>query len=155
MGVTVRCILCGGSQIDFIGRPQISPIAVELIKADHAIVKCRTCEFYFVFPEIPFSISEWEKLYSDEYFGEMTKWFASKRDRDRIKIVHSLERYSDIQIKTFLDIGCGEEYMLLNALGRGWNAYGVDIADNRILAARDKGQGNFVFQMRYLPGEFS
>ena len=54
------------------------------------------------------------------------------------KLINFLEkeRYSDIQIKTFLDIGCGEGYMLLNALGRGWNAYGIDIADNRILAAR-------------------
>lgn len=83
----MRCILCRGSQIDFIGRPQISPIVVELIKADHVVVECKTCEFYFVFPEIPFSISEWEILYADEYFGEMTKWFALKREKARFNVV--------------------------------------------------------------------
>lgn len=134
----LKCPVCAGDQIIVIGKPQISSQASKLVNEDYRVVKCKTCRFYFVFPKICFSQQEWEKLYGEEYFGETPRWWARKRREHRKQRMDWLQECSRDRINKFLDIGCGEGYVLMDAIKRGWNTYGIDISDNRIDAARNK-----------------
>lgn len=134
----LECPICTGDQIITIGRPQISSQASMFVNEDHRVVKCKTCRFYFVFPKISFSQQEWEKLYGDEYFGEMPRWWARRRSEHRKQRLDWLQECFYDPINKFLDIGCGEGYVLMDALKRGWNTYGIDISDNRMDAAKNK-----------------
>ena len=133
-----KCPLCAGDQIIVIGKPQISPSTAEFVSEDYRVVKCMRCHFYFVFPRISFSQQKWDKLYADKYFGEMPRWWARKREEHRNQRLNWLQECTHGQIDRFLDIGCGEGYVLIDALKRGWNAYGIDICDNRIDSARNR-----------------
>jgi SAM-dependent methyltransferase len=131
------CILCGGSDISVDGLPEISPQAREFIRPKYQIVKCNDCRFYFVHPPISLSRDEWQTLYGDTYFGEMPAWWTKKRQRDRKERLGRLDKYSQIPIRNFLDIGCGEGFVLIDAQKKGWNPLGIDIADNRVGAAKE------------------
>ena len=132
-----RCPICGGFEVAKIGKPQISSEAIEFIRADYDVVQCRTCKFYFVHPEISFSAGEWESLYGSEYFEELVPWWARKRGKEQERQLDELEKHSGRSINTFLDIGCGEGRVLVEAVERGWRPYGIDINDNRVWAAKD------------------
>ena len=151
-----ECPICGSNQIVRIGKPQISSQAAGFVNADHHVVKCKRCRFYYVFPQIPFSEKQWERLYENEYFGEMPSWWARKRSEDRKQRLDWLQEASHRKINRFLDIGCGEGYVLIEALKRGWTTYGVDVYDNRIDVAKDKSitffRGN-IFQASF-PNDF-
>ncbi|MDR3667129.1 MAG: class I SAM-dependent methyltransferase [Ignavibacteriaceae bacterium] len=54
-----------------------------------------------------------------------------RREKDRIERFDKLQKHSTNIIKTFLDVGCGEGYSLLEAYNRGWIIYGQDIYDHR------------------------
>ena len=68
----------------------------------------------------------------------MTCWWARKRNKDRIQRLDRLQEYYHRNINKFLDVGCGEGYVLIEALRRNWVTYGLDISDNRIDSAKDK-----------------
>lgn len=131
-----KCPICGGNDLKTIGRPQLSYRVAEFAEKEFWVVKCQKCQFYFVLPPIEFSVQQWEKLYDGEYFEEMTKWWARRREKDREERLDRLEAAAKQKIVNFLDVGCGEGYVLLEAVKRGWKAHGVDISDNRIELAR-------------------
>lgn len=133
-----KCPICGGNEIVKIGKPQISSQAANFIHTEYQVVKCKTCRFYYVYPEISLGEKEWEKLYSTEYFSNKTSWWKRKRCKDRKQRLDWLQECSNRNINKFLDIGCGEGYTLLEASERGWSAYGIDISDNRVDIAKDK-----------------
>lgn len=126
------CLICGMESFKIIGKPRLSSPAIPYIDKDYTVVQCVNCSFYFVEPEINFSEDVWNKLYGDEYFSTMTRWWARKRKRDIKGRFDRLERQSKSKIKTFLDIGSGEGYFLIEASRRGWETHGIDISDNRI-----------------------
>lgn len=134
----LKCPICNGDEIKVIGKPQISVQTASFITGDYYIVKCKTCRFYFVSPDISLSKQQWEKLYGDEYFSEMPRWWARKRSQDRKQRLDWLKGYSNHNIGKFLDIGSGEGYVLMDALKRGWDTHGIDIYDSRIESAKDK-----------------
>lgn len=50
--------------------------------------------------------------------------------------MNKLQAFSKGKIKHFLDVGCGEGYVLLEAADRGWKAHGIDVFDNRVDTAK-------------------
>lgn len=132
------CPICSNSNFAMIGLPRISEKAAGIIKQDYKVVKCNSCSMYYVNPEINFSKNEWEYLYGDDYFLPMTKWHEKRRHIDRKRRFENLAKYCSSEIKNFLDVGAGEGFGLLEAEFRGWNAFGVDISDNRIESAKQE-----------------
>ena len=126
-----KCPICDNEQFKIIGKPQIPPVIRTLIKEDYMVLRCKACHFYYVSPPIMFSNAEWAKLYNETYFGKLTKWWARQRERDWKNRLNRLEISAKRKITNFLDVGCGEGYVLLEAAERGWKAHGVDISDNR------------------------
>lgn len=137
-----RCAICGHDDVIFVGRPQISAAAAKFIRHEYKVALCRSCRFYSVFPRIDLTQEEWGELYGEEYFTENPPWWDRKRAEHRTKRLELLDRYSDLEIRRFLDIGCGEGYVLADAAGKGWDAFGMDIYDNRKDNART---GNISF----------
>ncbi len=127
-----KCPLCKGDKINFVGRPQISKEAAPYIREDYRVAECGSCEYYFVFPEITLTGQEWEKLYGKEYFSENPPRWARKRAEHRKLRFGMLEKFTRIKINKFLDIGCGEGYVLADAHKRNWDTVGLDIYDNRL-----------------------
>jgi ubiquinone/menaquinone biosynthesis C-methylase UbiE len=111
-------------------------ILVGPAKTEYKVVQCKSCSFYYVMPEIIFSSEEWKYLYDGKYFAGMTEWHSNERSRQRNLRMNSLERYTGRKVKNFLDVGCGEGYMLVNAHKRGWIPFGIDISDNRVAEAK-------------------
>jgi len=108
-----------------------------LIKRDYQTVQCQNCQYYYVYPLIDFTENDWELLYDEEYFENQTKWHLKKRQTDRVNRLNKLQKMSANPIINFLDVGCGEGFMLLEAEQRGWNVYGLDISDNRTGEAKE------------------
>ena len=134
----MKCPICTNSHVKVIGKPGISNKVRNFIKDDYYVLKCRDCQFYFIAPPITLNKDAWIKLYDENYFGEMTKWWKNRRARERKDRFNRLEKYSNQKIMNFLDIGCGEGFTLVEASERGWKAYGVDVSDNRVNSARGK-----------------
>jgi SAM-dependent methyltransferase len=134
---SATCPVCGNGRITTVGEPEVSRQAMSLLDTDHQVVRCNECEFYFVVPEISFEDDDWARLYGEEYFEEMQPWWARKRSQDRKRQLDWLREFSLAQIEEFLDVGCGEGHVLVEALARGWHPHGIDISDNRMDAARD------------------
>ncbi len=132
------CPICKGNDVILMGKPQISPQGVDIINKEYQVVKCKTCNFYYVYPQISLSAEVWEKLYAVEYFSNKTSWWIRKRDKDLKQRFDWLQKYCRHNIQNFLDVGCGEGYTLLEALKRGWKTYGIDISDNRVAEANNE-----------------
>jgi SAM-dependent methyltransferase len=130
------CPICNARRVKFVGRPQISPEAAPFVREDYRIAKCNSCIFYFVFPEIKLKQEEWAELYGKKYFSEISRWWKNKRKEHREKRLGLLQKYSPRKVIRFLDIGCGEGYVLADAQEKGWEVYGVDIYDNRLDIAK-------------------
>ena len=133
------CPVCGGSDSIYDGVPRTSSITKYLLKNHFAVLKCAHCGFYYVYPEIKFSREEWASLYGNAYFEPiMTQWWLKKRQRDRKQRLDWLEQTIHPQkIINYLEIGCGEGFVLIDALARGWKVQGVDIQDLRIDRAKN------------------
>jgi SAM-dependent methyltransferase len=141
MNVSSRpeCPLCRGSEFFDVGIPEVSPKATRFLNAEYRVVCCPGCRFYFVFPSIPFTEQQWEILYGDHYFGvKASRWWENKQRSDRGKRLDWLECRTVGSIHRFLDLGCGEGHVLLDAYQRGWEAHGIDICDNRIESVKEK-----------------
>ena len=131
------CPICKSKDIYIVGNPSIGIKATKIINKDYKVVKCNNCSFYFVDPKIDFTENDWKYLYDENYFVEKSNWYTKKRKNDSKKRLDKISKFTSKRIKNFLDIGCGEGYSLIEAEGRGWNAYGVDITDHRIDKARE------------------
>ncbi len=136
------CPLCSSKEFEIIGKPRITEKSKKVINKDYNVVRCSNCGFYFVHPVIDLSEDDWKFLYDETYFEEPTRWYKNTRKKYRKERIDKLEKYCANKIENFLDVGCGEGLMLLEAVEKGWNAYGVDIADNRIDEAKT-GKINF------------
>ncbi len=151
-----ECPICEGNESVNIGKPQISQQAASFIHKEYQVVKCKFCGFYYVYPEIMLGDQEWEKLYGTEYFSNQTSWWTRKRCFDRKQRLDWLQGTSTRNIRRFLDIGCGEGYLLIDALKRGWDTYGIDISDNRLDNAKAENidfRKSDIFQAAF-PDEF-
>lgn len=132
------CPLCSGDKIKKIGKPQICEKAQEYVDADYLVMMCKACKYYFVYPKISFTRGQWAEIYGKEYFAPMTRWWTQKRSQHRNARIKLIQSYKNNQLDTFLDVGCGEGYVLLDALENKWESYGLDMYDYRIDEAKNK-----------------
>jgi SAM-dependent methyltransferase len=137
------CPSCQSSEYTLIGSPYINPKVTKIIRKDYKVAECNSCGLYYIIPQIDFSAEEWKYLYDENYFFEKSSWYHKNRERDRKERFNNIIKYSSNEIRNFLDVGCGEGYCLLEAESRGWNAFGLDINDNRIDKAK-KNNINFI-----------
>ena len=133
-----QCPICGCKNNKFLGLPKLTDKVKKLLNKDYRLYKCTACAYYFTIPNIQLSENEWNQLYSDDYFGVMTKWWADKRRRERNYILNKLITFSKNKFEKFLEIGVGEGYILIEAMKRGWHPTGIDVYDNRIPEAKSE-----------------
>jgi SAM-dependent methyltransferase len=128
------CAICGSDKYKIIGKPEINEKVKRFIRHDYHVVKCLKCGFYFIDPALDLTEQEWEALYKDEYFTPMTDWWEKRRERDRKgrldRLFSYLKTSKNANEVRFLDIGCGEGFVVAEALNRNWISFGCDIADN-------------------------
>lgn len=134
---TAACPICGSSSSRGVGSAVIPDRVRSLIRENYSLLKCKNCRYYYVSPGIRFNDHEWSELYSDGYFSEMTNWWANKRKKERNYTLGHLERFSENRIENFLEVGCGEGHVLLDALQKGWKVHSVDVYDNRMESAKN------------------
>ena len=133
-----RCPICGANRLEMVGTPQISDKLRNYIKEDYRVFKCKKCDFYFVLPPIEFSNKDWEGLYNQDYFEDMTEWHINQRRRDRKKRLDDFQKHASQEEIKFLDVGCGNGDVMIDAVVRKWNVHGLDISDNRRTSAKTK-----------------
>lgn len=150
------CPICNQPKFKVIGFPRREDKIIKILRHNYNVVKCDICGFYFINPTIDFSESDWQILYSSDYFPQLTRWHYYKRRKTRESRLNGFETFSDKKINKFLDLGCGTGEMLVDARNREWDAYGVDITDHRIEGAKDESiiffLGN-IFDAKY-PDDF-
>ena len=125
----IPCDVCGAHQSRFVGiQPAVSrPVSTLLPEAaDVAIVKCRSCGFFYTRPTVFWTYEELNVLYADDYFPEPLKWWVTSAERGRSETVDRLERMTSSDVPTFLDIGCGLGEVLVETCKRGWKTFGID-----------------------------
>lgn len=130
------CPICNKSYFVVIGKPLVITKAEKVVKKDYSIVRCKFCGFYYLNPKLELTSNEWQILYDTEYFVPMNKWLERRRKKDLVKRFNKFQQYSKNRINRYLDVGAGEGYGLIEANGRGWKTYGIDITDHRIPEAK-------------------
>ncbi len=125
------CPLCFSKNFELIGKPEVSNVARQVLKSEYYVAQCIYRNYYFVSPSLKLSPEQWAVLYNEEYFPIMTKRHINSRKKDIVKRLTTISRFLKQNSKKFLDIGCGEGYMLLETIKRGWEVTGIDIVDNR------------------------
>lgn len=127
----MECKICHGSTLIPCGRPRIDDRFSTHDFKKYTIVRCASCGFYFIDPDIDLDQDQWSKIYKDNYFvTTQSRWRISLQAREIKERLDYIENCHSGEITTFLDMGCGEGYALKVALEKGWVSYGVDIADN-------------------------
>lgn len=152
-----HCNICNSTNYKTIGKPRINQSFPRAEINNYQIVRCKSCGFYYILPAIDLTESEWTGLYEQDYFGDSmkTKWqinLNQRENEDRLRqIISSLKTDKG----AFLDMGCGEGYMLKHAADNGFQPYGCDIAMN--LRPEFAGQFKFtkgnIFEAAF-PNEF-
>jgi SAM-dependent methyltransferase len=128
----IKCKICGSNEMKLIGKPVINREFPRASQQNYKIYQCRKCKYYFVSPEIDLSQEEWRRLYEDGYFAEsnITEWQRKLHDSERKNRLKYIQSKLKIEKGKFLDLGCGEGYVLQEAYNNGFEPYGVDIAYN-------------------------
>jgi ubiquinone/menaquinone biosynthesis C-methylase UbiE len=129
------CPICTSSSYTNIGKPKLSLKSKNILKKEYLIVQCNNCGYYYINPFPDLKLEEWKYLYDNEYFEPLTNWHLNKRKKNRMGRLSRIEFHSLGNINNFLDVGCGEGFMLLESVYRKWNTYGIDITDHRIESA--------------------
>jgi SAM-dependent methyltransferase len=114
----------------FVGVPRVFERAkiVTLGWEKMYVVCCAQCGFYYVDPMPIWSGDTLQTLYDEEYFGEESMWWHRQRTEvDPQRRLDAIEREREKgSAPRFLDIGCGQGYVLEHALRRGWNVCGLE-----------------------------
>lgn len=132
------CPICDNSVNKSIGIPKSDKKTNSIIRKKYEVVQCSNCGFYYVAPPIDFSKQEWNFLYDDAYFPQLSFWYYRRRESDRKKRINEIEKKCSNKIEKFLDIGCGTGEMLIESISKGWETFAIDITDNRTGMATDK-----------------
>ncbi|NVO02402.1 MAG: class I SAM-dependent methyltransferase [Bacteroidetes bacterium] len=127
-----NCIICQKNEFKIVGKPRINKRFPRIEESNYTILKCKNCGYYFVSPQIDLSQEEWKDLYESDYFeaSQKTQWqidLNSKELKDRIGVI---SENLNIEKGNFLDMGCGEGFMLKEAEINGFKPFGLDIAHN-------------------------
>lgn len=128
----MECKICGSIESKIIGKPRINANFPKIHLKNFHIVRCNKCTFYYIKPEINLAQEQWAELYSDNYFTNqnITEWQRNLHQREREKRICIISKYLGSESGSFLDIGCGEGFVLKEAYKRGFESYGLDIVNN-------------------------
>jgi len=126
------CKVCEHRHMKVVGVPRSSSRFPRADQHRYRIVQCNCCGFYSLQPELDLTQAEWESLYKSDYFAEanVTPWQLKIHEQERKERLDLIEQCTDTLKGRFLDYGCGEGWVLQEAMARGWDTYGQDIADN-------------------------
>jgi SAM-dependent methyltransferase len=137
--VPIGCALCGGRRLQELLHPfdqkQDPP------RWNYHVVRCAGCGFLFRHPGIrPERLGD---LYAT---GRYAKFLAGKYTRKRVRryevTMAAFGRlFANGDGRRLLDFGCGNGLFLDIAHERGFECYGVDLAEDAIRAAREKPSG--------------
>jgi SAM-dependent methyltransferase len=135
--IPIPCALCGGTRLQ------------ELIHAyDHKreqpnwnyhVVRCAGCGFLFRHPGIrPERLGD---LYASGKYAKFLggKYKRKRRRRYRVTMEPFGALFKDGEGRRLLDFGCGNGLFLDIARRRGFDPYGVDLAEDAVAAARGRG----------------
>jgi ubiquinone/menaquinone biosynthesis C-methylase UbiE len=127
-----KCKICGSIDNNLIGEPVIHQTFPRASQNNYKIFQCNRCKYFFVSPEIDLTQEEWRNLYENDYFAQanITKWQKKIGDTERKLRFKNVQSKLKIEKGKFLDMGCGEGFVLNEAYLRGFEPYGVDIAYN-------------------------
>ncbi len=124
------CGACGTDQPQFVGVPRVSERAKIVTPGWEKmyVVRCAQCGFYYVDPMPFWSGDTLQTLYDEKYFSEESMWWHRQRTEvDPRRRLDAIEREREKgSAPRFLDIGCGQGYVLEHALQRGWNVCGLE-----------------------------
>ena len=128
----IKCKICGNEEIKLTGKPVIYQNFPKASEKNYKIYQCNNCKYYFVSPEIDLSQEEWRILYERNYFAEanITNWQKKLHETERKTRLKYIQSKLTIEKGKFLDMGCGEGFVLKEAYNNGFEPYGVDIAYN-------------------------
>ncbi len=111
----------------------------------HNIYKCLKCGIMFQYP-----IPDINTLYSTEYFdawGNEELLSITKKENFKI-LISLLNKYNLLNIKTLLDIGSAQGFLMEVAEENGWRSTGVELSENVRVLNRDIQKkikyGNFI-----------
>lgn len=127
-----NCKICGNKESRYVGKPRIHKNFPRASENDYKIFQCKNCKYYYILPEIDLSQNEWQDLYEANYFASanITDWQCNLHIKERKERIFYIESKMRIKKEKFLDMGCGEGFVLKVAQINGFESYGVDIADN-------------------------
>jgi ubiquinone/menaquinone biosynthesis C-methylase UbiE len=128
----MECKICETKVATILGKPRINKSFPRIKENNYTIVRCKKCSFYYINPVIDLTQDEWVELYKDDYFenANITDWQIRLHQSEVISRIKLIKSYSTLNIDNFLDMGCGEGFVLKEALENGFKPYGLDIADN-------------------------
>jgi len=153
-----NCKICGNQGMKYIGKPEIQKEFPRILDNNYKIFQCKNCKYYFILPEIDLSQKEWQNLYENNYFANanVTDWQQSLHIKERKERLCYIESKMRIDKEKFLDIGCGEGFVLNESYINGFESYGVDIADNLTLSNSNYNffKGN-IFEAKFPDNYFS
>lgn len=158
---TKNCDICRSLDSQILGKPKLTAETPDILKSVTTdVVRCKKCGFFYISPMYYFDEEDIITLYGNQYFQEekLTAWWIRKRIMDRIKRLNMLEYYRENKVEKFLDMGCGEGYMLEEASSRGYEVHGVDFSDSLIDRVKDRKNISFkkgtLMEIKYLDNYF-
>jgi SAM-dependent methyltransferase len=135
--IPIGCLLCGGRRLQELIHAYDHKRKVP--KWNYHVVRCADCGFLFRHPGIlPERLGD---LYAS---GKYAKFLGGKYKRKRMRRYRVTMRAFGALFKTgdgrrLLDFGCGNGLFLDIARKRGFEPYGVDLAEDAVEAARKRG----------------
>lgn len=136
--ISPNCPICNSIESNVLGKPKPPKNNLQkFIRNEYKVIKCKSCNFYYVNPKIDIDVEEWSRFYDHEYFPTLNNWHFRNRTRDIKSRIIKLDSFNSQGPKNFLDIGCGEGYTLIEAYNRAFNTFGIDISDNRITEVKN------------------
>ena len=137
--VPIGCALCGGTRL----QPLLHPFDQRRKKPrwNYHVVRCAGCGFLFRHPGIrPERLGD---LYAS---GKYAKFLAGKYEQKRLRRYRTTMApfgplFESGEGRRLLDFGCGHGLFLDLAYERGFECFGVDLAEDAIAAARRKPSG--------------
>jgi SAM-dependent methyltransferase len=139
-----KCPICNSPDPIVVGNPKPPVISLQkFIRRDYKIFACKNCKYYYIHPKIDIGIKEWTHFYNNDYFPVLNDWHFNTRIKDIKSRLLKLDSFNFHKSKTYLDIGCGEGYTLIEANNLGFKSFGIDISDNRISQVKNS---NIIFK---------
>ncbi len=129
LAVPTACYVCGSDDAE-----------IHFVKGGYRFAQCRTCSLVYVNPRL--ADAEIAKLYDDGGRGKFLfeQLFLPSAEYRKTRLYS--ERLDFIEARVpqgrILDVGCSTGHFLEAARERGWDVYGVELADYAVRHAQER-----------------